>query len=129
MRVRIVTICPWVLRSLSVFGRKPIVMIRRAVLFLDLIRFEHAVFALPLAYLGVLLAARGSSSRHDIAWIGVVMTAARTRRVPAPSSSSLVPAPYSRPRTVDEVATGTFGRAPLRLGLDNPAYTRGLGPA
>ena len=40
-----------------------------------------------------------------------------------------VPAFYGRPQTLDEVVTGTVGRALLRLGLENPGYTRWLGPA
>ncbi|MDE2903416.1 MAG: 4-hydroxybenzoate octaprenyltransferase, partial [Chloroflexota bacterium] len=32
---------------------------RRARVYLDAIRFEHTVFALPFAYLGMVLAARG----------------------------------------------------------------------
>ena len=40
-----------------------------------------------------------------------------------------VPAFYGRPQTLDEVVTGTVGRALFRLGLDNPGYTRWLGPA
>jgi 4-hydroxy-3-polyprenylbenzoate decarboxylase len=40
-----------------------------------------------------------------------------------------VPAFYGRPQTLDEVVTATVGRALLRLGLDNPGYTRWSGPA
>ncbi|MDD5467648.1 MAG: UbiX family flavin prenyltransferase [Anaerolineales bacterium] len=35
-----------------------------------------------------------------------------------------VPAFYSSPQTLDEVVTGTVGRALLRLGIDNPGYSR-----
>jgi len=35
-----------------------------------------------------------------------------------------VPAFYGRPQTLDEVVTATVGRALLRLGIDNPGYTR-----
>ncbi len=38
-----------------------------------------------------------------------------------------VPAFYSKPATLDEVITATVGRALLRLGLDNPDYTRWAG--
>jgi 3-polyprenyl-4-hydroxybenzoate decarboxylase len=39
-----------------------------------------------------------------------------------------VPAFYGRPQTLDDVVAGTVGRALLRLGIDNPGYTRWTGP-
>lgn len=47
-------------------------------IFLDAIKFEHTVFALPFAYLGMLLAAEGLPSGHQFIWITVAMGAART---------------------------------------------------
>lgn len=46
--------------------------------FLELIKFEHTVFALPFAYLGMLVAARGFPSLYQFFWITVAMAAART---------------------------------------------------
>lgn len=46
--------------------------------FLELIKFEHTIFALPFAYLGMLLAANGWPSWWDFFWITVAMAAART---------------------------------------------------
>ena len=46
--------------------------------FLELIKFEHTIFALPFAYLGMLLAAGGWPSFQDFFWITVAMAAART---------------------------------------------------
>jgi len=46
--------------------------------FLDLIKFEHTVFALPFAYLGMLLAAGGWPGWYLFFWITVAMAAART---------------------------------------------------
>lgn len=46
--------------------------------FLDLIKFEHTVFALPFAYLGMVLAARGLPTFHQFCWITVAMASART---------------------------------------------------
>jgi 4-hydroxybenzoate polyprenyltransferase len=46
--------------------------------FLELIKFEHTVFALPFAYLGMILAARGWPSWYNFIWITVAMAAART---------------------------------------------------
>jgi len=46
--------------------------------FLELIKFEHTIFALPFAYLGMLLAAGGWPSFYQFFWITVAMAAART---------------------------------------------------
>jgi 4-hydroxybenzoate polyprenyltransferase len=46
--------------------------------FLDTIRFEHTIFALPFAYLGMLLAAQGWPGWHPFLWITIAMAAART---------------------------------------------------
>ncbi|MGA9532480.1 MAG: UbiA-like polyprenyltransferase [Anaerolineales bacterium] len=51
---------------------------RRARDFLDMIKFEHTVFALPFAYLGMVLAAAGIPNTHDFIWITVAMASART---------------------------------------------------
>jgi 4-hydroxybenzoate polyprenyltransferase len=46
--------------------------------YLDLVRFEHTLFALPFAYAGMLLAARGWPGWHDFGWITAAMVGART---------------------------------------------------
>lgn len=46
--------------------------------FLDLIKFEHTIFALPFAYLGMVLAAGGLPTFYQFFWITVAMAAART---------------------------------------------------
>ena len=46
--------------------------------FLDLIKFEHTIFALPFAYLGMLLAAQGWPTWYQFFWITIAMIAART---------------------------------------------------
>lgn len=46
--------------------------------FFDLVRFEHTVFALPFAYLGMALAADGWPGWTKFTWITVAMVAART---------------------------------------------------
>jgi 4-hydroxybenzoate polyprenyltransferase len=51
--------------------------------FLDAIKVEHTVFALPFAYLGMVLAARGWPGWHAFAWITVAMVAARTTAMAA----------------------------------------------
>jgi len=46
--------------------------------FLNLIKFEHTIFALPFAYLGMLLAAGGLPTFWQFFWITIAMAAART---------------------------------------------------
>jgi len=46
--------------------------------FLDMIKFEHTVFALPFAFLGAFEAARGVPSRATLLWILMAMVGART---------------------------------------------------
>ncbi len=46
--------------------------------FLDLIKFEHTIFALPFAYLGMVLAAGGLPTFHQFFWVTVAMGSART---------------------------------------------------
>jgi 4-hydroxybenzoate polyprenyltransferase len=46
--------------------------------FLDLIKFEHTIFALPFAYLGMVLAAGGLPTFFQFLWITVAMASART---------------------------------------------------
>ncbi len=46
--------------------------------FLDLIKFEHTIFALPFAYLGMVLAANGLPTFAQFFWITVAMASART---------------------------------------------------
>ena len=51
---------------------------RQIKILLDNIRFEHTIFALPFAYLGMVLAARGLPTLHQFVWITIAMAAART---------------------------------------------------
>jgi 4-hydroxybenzoate polyprenyltransferase len=53
-------------------------MIKSIRAFFDLIKFEHTIFALPFAYLGMLLAARGWPSLRQFIWITAAMVCART---------------------------------------------------
>ena len=46
--------------------------------FLDMIKFEHTIFALPFAYLGMVLAAGGWPGVWPFVWITVAMVSART---------------------------------------------------
>ncbi|MBW8869358.1 MAG: UbiA family prenyltransferase [Acidobacteriales bacterium] len=45
---------------------------------LEMIKWEHSVFALPFALCGAMLAAQGVPTLHQVSWIVVAMVAART---------------------------------------------------
>jgi 4-hydroxybenzoate polyprenyltransferase len=45
---------------------------------LEMIKWEHSIFALPFALCGAMLAARGLPTAHQVAWIIVAMVAARS---------------------------------------------------
>src|SRR5437667_12070352 len=45
---------------------------------LEMIKWEHSVFALPFALCSAMLAARGLPTVHQFAWIIVAMVAARS---------------------------------------------------
>ncbi len=59
-------------------GLRPGTLAYNLRVFLDLVRFEHTVFALPFAYIGMVLAAEGLPTLWQFAWITVAMAAART---------------------------------------------------
>ncbi len=50
----------------------------RIKIFLEMIKFAHTVFALPFAFTGALLAARGLPTLHQTFWIVMAMVGART---------------------------------------------------
>ena len=45
---------------------------------LEMIKWEHSIFALPFALCGAMLAARGIPTVHQLLWISVAMVAARS---------------------------------------------------
>ena len=53
-------------------------MVKKLRTWLELVKFEHTIFALPFAYGGAFLAARGWPTWHQILWITVAMVGART---------------------------------------------------
>ncbi len=59
-------------------SQSPDSMMHKVKMFLELIKFEHTIFALPFAYLGMVLAAGGLPSFHQFVWVTVAMAAART---------------------------------------------------
>jgi 4-hydroxybenzoate polyprenyltransferase len=52
--------------------------VRQVRVFLEMVKFEHTIFALPFAYLGMVLAAGGWPGWQKFIWITVAMAAART---------------------------------------------------
>ncbi len=79
--------------------------------FLDMIKFQHTVFALPFAYVGAFLAARGFLSLKVCLWILLAMAGARTV---AMGVNRIVDFTFDaeNPRTQDRpLVTGTIKKA------------------
>ncbi len=75
-------------------------MFKKIRILLDMIKFEHTLFALPFAFLGAFLAARGVPSPKECWWIFVAMAGARTC---AMGFNRIVDVPFDaqNPRTRD----------------------------
>ena len=83
---------------------------RRLSVYAAAIRFEHTVFALPFAYMGMLLAAGGWPGWGDFLLITAAMAGARTG---AMAANRLIDAEIDarNPRTADRaLVTGTMRR-------------------
>ncbi len=84
--------------------------------FLELIKFEHTIFALPFAYLGMFIAADGLPTWHQFIWITIAMAAARTvamafNRIADRHFDALNPRTYNRPLVSGKITlrTAWFG--------------------
>jgi len=53
-------------------------MLNKIKIILEMIKFEHTIFALPFAFTGALLAARGLPAWRTVFWIAVAMVGARS---------------------------------------------------
>ena len=53
-------------------------MLKRFQIILEMIKFEHTIFALPFAFTGALLAAKGMPSWGQVLWITAAMVGARS---------------------------------------------------
>jgi 4-hydroxybenzoate polyprenyltransferase len=53
-------------------------MVKAIRLFFELVKFEHTIFAIPFAYLGMILAAKGVPSISIWLWVTLAMVGART---------------------------------------------------
>jgi 4-hydroxybenzoate polyprenyltransferase len=86
---------------------------------LDAIKFEHTIFALPFAYIAMLLAARGWPGWWTAAWVTVAMAGARTC---AMAANRVID------RVIDARNPRTAGRH-LPRGLLRPGQLGGLAAA
>src|SRR4029079_19189652 len=87
---------------------------RRLRILLEMIKFEHTLFALPFAFLGMVLAAGGWPPWRTVLWITVAMVGARSA---AMGFNRLVD------RKIDAANPRTAGRA-LSAGLLTPNAVR-----
>lgn len=87
-------------------------LVRKTGTVLEMIKFEHTLFALPFAFLGMLLAAEGWPSWRTVLWIVVAMVGARSA---AMGFNRLVD------RKIDAANPRTAGRA-LPAGLLSPSF-------
>jgi len=84
----------------SVWSRRSVGLLRRIGIVLEAIKFEHTLFALPLAFSGAVLAAKGIPTPGQIFWILLAMIGARNS---AMAFNRMVDASYDaqNPRTRD----------------------------
>jgi 4-hydroxybenzoate polyprenyltransferase len=101
--------------------------------FLELIKFEHTIFALPFAYLGMLLAVGGWPSLSQFAWITVAMASARTvamgfNRIADRWIDARNPRTASRPLVTGAISSRTAWAGTLVAALVLVLATWQLGP-
>lgn len=90
--------------------------IKRARIYLDAIKFEHTLFALPFAYLGMTLASRGWPGWPIVIWTTLAMAGARTG---AMAANRLIDAGLDarNPRTATRAIPQGLMSRPEMLGL------------
>jgi len=101
--------------------------------FFELIKFEHTIFALPFAYLGMLLAAHGWPGWSRFIWITVAMAAARTlamalNRLIDLRQDALNPRTAARPLVTGRISARTAWSGTLISGLVLVLSAWQLGP-
>lgn len=112
-------------------------MVRKIRDFLELVKFEHTLFALPFAYLGMILAAAGAAAppltwRHAF-WITAAMAAARTlamgtNRLADRAFDAQNPRTANRPLVTGRIKPATAWMGTLLAGLILTAAAWQLGP-
>ncbi len=93
-------------------GLRPGTLAYNLRVFLELVRFEHTIFALPFAYIGMVLAAEGLPTLWQFAWITVAMAAARTlafavNRLADRAYDATNPRTANRPTVTGAISTRT----------------------
>lgn len=101
--------------------------------FLELIKFEHTLFALPFAYVGMLLAAGGRPTWHQAVWITAAMAAARTlamgvNRLADRALDARNPRTAQRPLVTGRIAPSTAWAGTLAAGALLTLAAAQLGP-
>ncbi len=101
--------------------------------FLELIKFEHTIFALPFAYVGMLLAAHGWPTWHQFVWITVAMVGARTlamgvNRIADRALDARNPRTANRPLVTGRIALSTAWGGTAAAGLVLGVAAWQLGP-
>ena len=86
---------------------------------LEMIKIEHTLFALPFAFLGAVLAARGIPTAAQILWITLAMAGARI----LPAS----PGFYHRPQTIEALVDHLVFRILDQFGIPHSTATRWKG--
>ena len=94
-------------------------MMHKIKIFMEMIKFEHTVFALPFAYLGYVLGSDGRISMAGLFWVTAAMVAARTAGM---SFNRLID------REIDARNPRTSGRA-LVTGELRPGFAWAIGTA
>jgi len=64
--------------ALPLHYNQPVPVLHNLRLTLEMIKWEHSIFALPFALCGAMLAAGGFPTAHQLIWIVVAMVAARS---------------------------------------------------
>jgi len=90
--------------------------------FLELIKFEHTIFALPFAYVGMVIAANGWPTWPQFFWITVALAAARTlamgvNRIADRVIDARNPRTANRPLVSGRVALSTAWGGTVAAGL------------
>ena len=95
--------------------------IKRARIYLDAIKFEHTLFALPFAYLGMILASRGWPGWPIVLWTTLAMAGARTG---AMAANRLIDAGLDarNPRTTTRAIPQGLMSRPEMLGLATAGF-------
>ena len=55
-------------------------MFTKLKILLNLVKFEHTIFALPFAYLGMIMAVKGIPTLYQWFWVTMAMAGGKNRR-------------------------------------------------